>query len=140
MVYKDHGIKTYTTSEGFTLVEMIIVITIMMMLMGGAYFGISTYLNNARIQTAKTMLGKIRQSIETYQVETGEYPDSLKDLVERPKKDISSWVQQLPKIPNDPWGRPYVYRKTPDADRPYELYSHGPGGPRSKDKIKAHTL
>ena len=55
-----------------------------------------------------------------YKSEKGSYPESLSQLRKSGfmKKDV----------PKDGWDRSFVYRRTPDAKNPYELFSYGPEG------------
>lgn len=45
----------------------------------------------------------------------------------------------LPRIPDDPWGRPYQYRN-PGTAHAWELYSLGPDGQESADDIVSWNL
>ncbi|MDR1661945.1 MAG: type II secretion system protein GspG [Azoarcus sp.] len=47
--------------------------------------------------------------------------------------------EQIPFLPQDPWGRPYQYRN-PGKEHAYELFSLGPDGVESQDDVIAWNL
>jgi len=56
----------------------------------------------------------------SYKTEKGEYPQKLDDLVK------AGFLKKP--LPKDGWEKPFFYRRTPDGEKPYELYSYGPQG------------
>lgn len=70
-------------------------------------------------------------------------------LMERPggqrMPDTASGLQALvddgtlPRVPQDPWGRPYQFLN-PGSTRAYELFSLGPDGIESLDDVVAWNL
>jgi general secretion pathway protein G len=79
------------------------------------------------------------QSLELYYRDTGAYPataQGLQALVARPS-DCPKWDGPYldgAKIPDDPWGHPYIYR-CPGARIPagFDLFSAGPDGKEGTD-------
>lgn len=121
-------------NSGFTLLEMVIVLGIIAMILGGAIYQMSGITNSAKLRQVKSDFKSIESSLEMYKLNAGQYPTTsqgLKALVERPTStpQPSQWVQVMKKIPPDPWGKPYGYR-FPGKKHPneFELYSSGPDG------------
>jgi type II secretion system protein G len=74
-------------------------------------------------------LKPLSMALAMYRLNTGDYPsedDGLSALITRPASLETSarWVQFLPKLPTDPWGNPYVYERTGEAqDAIVRIYS-----------------
>ena len=125
---------------GFTLIEMLVVITIIGLIMGLVGPRVLNYLAESKVKTAKIQIESLSAAIDLYYLDNGHYPaasDGLDALVRRPAGD-SSWNGPYLKTtttPADPWGHPYVY-KTPAEHAPYEIASYGPSGPQAADATK----
>lgn len=117
--------------KGFTFIELLVAVTVMLFLSAGAYYGLSSFLESSKRSSTKTILDKMQSQINMYQAETGNYPESLNDLV---KSNVAS------SIPNDSWGKKFVYQLTPDADHPYELFSYGGNKGNREPKNKRITI
>ncbi|HRN78423.1 MAG TPA: type II secretion system major pseudopilin GspG [Candidatus Dependentiae bacterium] len=128
------------TRPGFTLWEVLIAMAIIGGLMAVIVPQLFNYLERSKRDTAKTTLLQFKQAITLYQTDTGRLPDSLRDLIKRPTgEESANWSgPYLPKkaVPLDPWGRKFVYKPTPEAENPYELYSRGKSG-KKEDWIYA---
>jgi type II secretion system protein G len=139
-------INAYRNSEryhtyskpGFTLFEIIIAIAIFSALVAFLYPQIIKMQQNAKIGQAKQALATIKNAIEIYHTDVDEYPTKLEDLVKRPSVEPaqSKWSTggylAKEKVPNDPWGKKFVYKlNSPDTEPPYELYSYGPNGQKA---------
>jgi general secretion pathway protein G len=123
---------------GFTLIEIMIAVTILGILAALAGTAVFGYLARARVTSAKSTLKILDQAIVMFNADTGLYPETLRDLVKKPanEKAASNWLEggylKKKEVPLDPWGHKYQYRVTPDAENPFELYSYGPGGKNAK--------
>jgi general secretion pathway protein G len=117
---------------GFTLVEMLVVITIIGLIMGLVGPRVLNYLAESKVKTAKIQIESLSAAIDLYYLDNGHYPsvsEGLDALVRRPAGD-DGWngpYLKSQKTPADPWGHPYVY-KTPGEHAPYEIASYGPSG------------
>jgi len=116
---------------GFTLIEILIVVTIIALLASLVAPKLFSKLESSKRKIAQTQIQLIENALDTFKLDTGRYPtteEGLKVLWENPG-DIKGWDgPYLPKpIKADPWGRPYIY-KSPGEHGPYDLYSLGADG------------
>jgi general secretion pathway protein G len=123
---------TNRKNSGFTLLEIMLVVTIIALLLAAAVYGLRGNLGFAQDTRVKADLQAITTQINVYQGINGFYPSTsqgLMALVVRPEGDPQprQWRQLLPKVPLDPWGNPYIY-VTPGKHNPdtFDLYSAGP--------------
>lgn len=130
------GVVARSARAGFTLVEMLVVLVIIGLIMGLVGPRVLGYLGEAKEKTARIQIENFKTAIDLYYLDTGTYPsasDGLSALVKRPS-GVDGWngpYVRGGKVPDDPWGSPYVYRSP--ADRaPYEISSHGPKGRADK--------
>jgi general secretion pathway protein G len=86
-----------------TLIEIIVVITIIAMITAAVAVSVIPKLDEAKVDTAKLDIKNIESALKLYYAKKGNYPDTgtgLKALVD---------TQNLDKIPVDPWGSEYQY-------------------------------
>ena len=123
--------ETRDGEAGFTLVEMLVVITIIGLVMALVGPRVLSYLAESKVKTAKIQIQSFEAALDLYYLDNGAYPtgsDGLKALVERPASAIA-WngpYLRVGTVPNDPWGHSYVY-KAPGDHAPYEIDSYGAG-------------
>jgi len=116
--------------NGFTLVEMLLVVTIIGILAALVIPKIVGRSEQARITAAHAdIFGGIKTALDAFEVDNGFYPKSLQDLLQQPSNARNWHGPYLDNLPVDPWGNPYVYvypgRHNPTG---YDLYSVGPDG------------
>lgn len=126
MIYSDSHKR-----DGFTLIELVVVIGILGLLMAvavPAYFTIQTW---AKDRTCRQTLGAIKGAVTMYKNMVGSFPQTLRDLIEKPSDKLlaAKWPGNLlddaEDVPHDPWNNEFVYRPTPGQKHPFELYSEG---------------
>lgn len=117
------GIKN---ARGMTLVEIMIVITIMASVMGVVGFFVFGALDTANERTAQIEIQQLEQMVNAYYLSTSpnRIPNSLEELTEGP----SPLTQ---KVPTDPWGNDYVFIR--HNNREYEIFSTGADGVEGTD-------
>jgi general secretion pathway protein G len=117
---------------GFTLVEMLVVITIIGLVMALVGPRVLNYLSESKVKAAKIQIESFSAALDLYYLDNGAYPaasEGLAALVERPSSE-PAWngpYLRTGSVPDDPWGHPYVY-KVPGDHAPYEIDSYGAGG------------
>ena len=118
--------------RGFTLVEILVVITIIALIMALAGPRVLNYLTESKTKAAKIQIESLASTLDLYFLDTGQYPTSsegLSALMQRPGSTMT-WNGPYLKgnaVPNDPWGRPYVYR-SPGQHGTYDIISYGADG------------
>ncbi|GIW92303.1 MAG: type II secretion system protein GspG [Pirellulaceae bacterium] len=118
-------------SRGFTLMEVLLVLVILVLLGGTASVFFINVQKNAYIDTARTQINSLKQALDLYRMDVGSYPTEQEGLeaLRTPPASLSNptrWRGPYMKdpIPNDPWDNPYVYRIL-DADT-VQIISFGP--------------
>jgi general secretion pathway protein G len=117
---------------GFTLVEMLVVITIIGLIMGLVGPRVLGYLSESKVKTAKIQIESLSAALDLFYLDNGRYPaanEGLTALVQRPAS-AAAWNGPYIKtgsVPSDPWGHAYVY-KVPGDHAAYEIASYGSAG------------
>lgn len=117
--------------RGFTLLELLVVVAIIGLL--SAYVGprVLSHLGRSEVAVAKAQVDAFGKALDTYRLDTGRYPSTeqgLGALVTMPAAETRWRGPYLGRaVPNDPWGRPYIYR-SPAVGKDYELISYGKDG------------
>src|SRR5579872_5682217 len=103
--------------SGFTLVEMLVVLTIIGLIMALVGPRVLNYLSESKVKTAKIQIQSLAAALDLYYLDNGRYPstaEGLSALVQSPISGQSSaWNGPYLKgarVPEDPWGHSYVYR------------------------------
>jgi general secretion pathway protein G len=118
--------------QGFTLIEILVVITIIGLIMGLVGPRVLNYLSEAKSKAAKIQIESFASALDLYFLDTGRYPttsEGLTALVQRPGNTLP-WNGPYLKggvVPTDPWGNPYVYRM-PGQHGTYDMISYGSDG------------
>jgi general secretion pathway protein G len=123
--------------EAFTLIELMVVIVILGILAAFVVPRLTRRPEDARVTKAKIEISNLEQALELYYLDNGMYPSTeqgLAALVEKPGVgDIpQNWQEggylAKGRLPNDPWGSPYVYISPGVHNSDYDLYSLGKDG------------
>ena len=104
-----------SAERGFTLVELMVVIVILGLLATIVVINVMPAGEKGKITKAKVDISTIEGALETYKLQNDVYPSTsqgLQALVSPPVGADASKYQRggyIKKLPNDPWGRPYLY-------------------------------
>jgi general secretion pathway protein G len=119
--------------RGFTLVEVLLVLVILMIMASLTLLAIGPMQRKAYINSAKTQIGLFKTPLAAFQLDVGSLPTSLEAL-RRPPADLpnpAKWSGPYleSEVPLDPWGSPYQYA-CPGVHNPdsYDVWSLGPEG------------
>ncbi len=117
---------------GFTLVEILVVITIIALIMSLVGPRVLNYLGESKVKAAKIQIQSFSSALDLFNLDTGRYPTTSEGLVAliRSPGNIPSWNGPYLKsgsVPDDPWGKPYVYR-SPGEHGAYDIMSYGSDG------------
>ena len=121
-----------TRANGFTLVELMVVIFIIGLLTTIVVINVLPNQDRAMVQKAKADISVLSQAMETYRLDNLTYPlagDGLQALVTPPASASGGTrtAGYIKKLPNDPWGRPYQYAN-PGRNGDFDVYSLGADG------------
>jgi general secretion pathway protein G len=116
------------TEEGFTLVELMVVIVIIGLLTTIVAINVLPSLGKANAQVAKTDIATLDQAVEHYRIDNITYPsatEGLQVLVSPPTATTTGGY--IKKLPTDPWKRPYIYA-FPGQHGPFDISTLGADG------------
>ncbi len=122
----------FRRSSGFTLLEIVIVLGIIAVLLGGSIMLLKNVGSGAKLQRVDADFNAVGSALMTYKINAGNYPTTQQGLQALVTKPTSSpvprrWTELSKKIPLDPWQNPYGYRFPGKKDASeFELYSKGP--------------
>ena len=117
---------------GFTLVEILVVITIIGLIMALVGPRVVNYLSESKVKAAKIQVESFASALDLFYLDAGRYPTSnegLAALAARPGS-LDTWNGPYVRgglVPADPWGRPYIYR-SPGEHGAYDIVSLGSDG------------
>jgi general secretion pathway protein G len=118
--------------QGFTLLEIMLVVTIIALLLSAAIYKMSPAVGVAQVTRIQGDLQGLKTMLLAYSGRNGFYPTTeqgLKALVNKPEIEPipASWTRFMDDVPKDPYGSDYIYR-CPGVKNPsgYDLFSAGP--------------
>jgi general secretion pathway protein G len=125
------------TARGFSLLEIIIVITIIGLIAAWAASNLFGKQEQAQARIAKAKLTALSGPLDLYKLDTGRYPNTqegLRALVTNP--GATNW--NGPYVKNndelkDPWRNDYIYKSPGDGGRPFDITSLGADGKEGGD-------
>ena len=119
------------SQAGFTLVEILVVITIIGLIMALVGPRVLNYLGESKAKAAKIQIESFASALDLYYLDLGRYPSSNEGLTALTRgNNAPGWNGPYLRggvVPNDPWGHSYVYR-SPGQRSPYDIISLGSDG------------
>ena len=127
--------------QGFTLIEIMVVMVILGILAGLIVPRIIGRPEEARRMKAKIQIQGFETALQLYKLDTGNYPTTeqgLQALVEPPSTGelAKSWREggylEKGQVPKDPWGNEYIYL-SPGTHGDFDIISYGADGTSGGD-------
>ncbi len=106
--FKESGDNRKRISAGFTLIEIMIVVTILGLLATIVTVNAPSMIHRYRVKIARRNIQSIQNAVDIYYSEVGQYPKTLSDLVSSKDQDGIE-LKIIKKVPKDPWGNKFVY-------------------------------
>lgn len=120
---------------GWSFMETLIVIAIVMVLTASVGFMAMGSLGNAKVAAAKSQIDSFCIGLEAYSIDCGHYPSTeqgLEALRRKPETEPSSEGWSGPYLykdpPKDPWGNRYEYMEPGPDGNGYGIRSFGADG------------
>jgi general secretion pathway protein G len=106
--------------SGITLIEMLVVVTIIALFIGLVGVNVLKQGDKARVVAVRAELENLTNALTLYKLDTGTFPPTsmgLQALRVKPDENVPNWAgPYLAKdVPLDAWGRPYLYKYPSDG-------------------------
>lgn len=129
LMHRRHGAGR---NLGFTLIELLVVLVIIGVLAALVVPNVLNRADDARVTAARTDVNNLMQALKLYKLDNQRFPSreqGLEALVRKPSSGPlpMNWKPYIEKLPNDPWGRPYLY-EVPGVKGEIDVYSLGADG------------
>ena len=122
--------------RGFTLIEVLVVILVLGVLAGLVVPNVFSHVSTAKRAAARSQIELLGAALDAYRLDNGMYPSTEQGLEAlrreplmepRPPNWHGPYLRK--EVPNDPWGRPYIYRSPGLATSwGYDLLTYGRDG------------
>lgn len=133
--------KKLNSQQGFTLIEIMVVVVILGILAAAVVPKIMSRPEQARIEKTKHDITALESALSIYKLDNFQYPSTdqgLEALVTKPAGSPQPRNYKnggyIKKLNKDPWGKEYLYL-IPGSHGEFDLYSLGPDGQPSEDDI-----
>jgi len=119
-------------SPAFTLMEIILVVVIIGIMLTLVAPRLTGKTKKAQAITARNQIANFRAAIARYEMDMGDMPKALQDLVVKPS-DVAEDKWEGPyldsnAVPKDPWSHEYHYRSPGEHFKDYDIWSDGKDG------------
>ena len=132
------------SDEGFTFIETIITISIILILSAAVGFSAIKYIERARVASCRNQIETFRLALQAYFLDCGQFPtesQGLQALWEKPGfspvpvRWDGPYVDR--QIPKDPWGNDYVFQNPGEKNLPFSIMSYGADGKAGGEGVNA---
>lgn len=119
-------------NSGFTLVELMVVISIIAVLAAIVGYNVLSSVDDGNVAAAKAQIKQFDTALVAYKIKFKKFPESLDALVSPPEGEP---ILTSKSIPADPWGNPYQYQL--EGSRKYVVISLGADGAPGGEDVDA---
>lgn len=105
----DRPLRPPRRSAGFTLIEIMVVITLIGLIATLVVPGVMTRLEEGRVTTTEARMSTLKSVLDTYRMKHSAYPESLSELLEPSDKNMGEPFIEDPGQLNDAWDQPFQY-------------------------------
>lgn len=128
--------------HGFTLIEIMVVVVIIGLLAAIVAPSVIGNLDDAAIARARQDIRTLESQLNLFRVNEFRYPtedEGLEILLGRPASGLNDeeFDQLLPRLPLDPWDRPYIYRNPSEYGQQFDVFTLGADGQEGGEGIDA---
>jgi general secretion pathway protein G len=130
--------KRRNARRGFTLMEVLLVLAILVVLGSMVTVGYMRLNINAQKDAARSQIGMLEEAVQHYALNIGSCPSTqqgLEALRVAPSdlKNQAKWAGPYlgQAVPNDPWGQPYQYEQVSAEE--CRIWSNGPDGQQGNE-------
>ena len=130
--------------RGFTFVETIATIAIILILSASVGFSAMKYIEKARTAACRSQIDAYRLALQSYYLDSGQYPSEGQGLEALWEKPIiapvpSHWDGPYTerRIQKDPWGNGYVYKNPGEKNLAFTIASYGADGKTGGEGVNA---
>ncbi|MCK4914240.1 MAG: type II secretion system major pseudopilin GspG [Planctomycetes bacterium] len=132
--------------SGFTMVELMAMLIIIGLLATLVVTKVATYVDRARVTTAKANLKTLHMAVKQFRMDTGRFPtedEGLSALLEQPG-DVANYEPggylETTGISKDSWGNEFIYERFPESGKPFVIKSYGADGEEGGEDYDADLL
>ena len=124
-------------NHGFTLIEILIAMTIIGILSSVVGLSVAGHLRKAKLEAARSQIKTFQTALQMYKAAHAQYPTTSQGLEALcvapaippiPKDYPPEGYLESRRLPNDPWGNPYVYLVPGRKNEPFEIITYGADG------------
>lgn len=124
--------KQNKKKNGFTLLELLVVLAILGLLAAIVGPQVIRYLGSSKTQAAQVQVKNIAASLQLFRLDAGRYPTNAEGLGALIKAPTTVPIWNGPYLPDasaitDPWGKPYLLR-VPGQHGEVDVYTLGADG------------
>lgn len=129
---------------GVTLIEMLVVVTIIALFAAIVGPRVMGYGDKARVTAARSQVKSFQTALGMYKLDTGAYPTTEEGLQALRVKPASANQWQGPylpmDVPMDPWGHPYVYKFPGEHGQEPDIISYGQDGQPGGEELNTDIV
>jgi len=129
---------------GITLIEMLVVMTIIALFLAVVAPKMFSYSDKARVTAARDQIRSLQTALGAYKLDTGAFPTTEQGLQALRVKpgEVNQWAgPYMPQdIPKDPWGHEYVYKFHGDHGDEPDIICYGADGESGGEGLNADIV